>query len=70
MTLGIETIPLLTDWNGEATRAFGVTREVDGMTDVSERSAFLIEGEIVREAWLLRKEMPDLDAVIAAATSL
>ncbi len=65
--LGVE-VPLLSDWNGEATRAFGVAVELGGMEDVAARSAFLIEdGETIRAAWLLGRELPDIDAVIAAA---
>ncbi len=65
--LGVE-VPLLSDWNGEATRAFGVAVEPLGMEDVAARSAFLIEdGETIRSAWMLGRELPDIDAVIAAA---
>ena len=65
--LGVD-VPLLSDWNGEATRAFGVAVELGGMEDVAARSAFLIEdGETIREAWMLGRELPDIDAVIAAA---
>jgi peroxiredoxin len=67
-TLGIE-IPLLSDWNGEATRGFGVATELSEMTEVSARSAFLIEGDTVRAAWMLGRELPDVDAIIAAASS-
>jgi peroxiredoxin len=39
------------------------------MKDVASRSAFLIEdGETIRAAWMLGRELPDIDAVIAAAT--
>ena len=69
-TLGVEGVPLLSDWDGEATHGFGVARELDGMADVSARCAFLIEGDTVRAAWQLRSELPDIDAVIAAASSL
>lgn len=49
-------------------RAFGVEREVSGMSTVPARSAFLIEdGETIRAAWMLGRELPDIDAVIAAA---
>ena len=66
-TLGVD-IPLLSDWNGDATRAFGVAFEPLGMTDVAARSAFLIEdGETIVAAWMLKRELPDIDAVIAAA---
>ena len=69
-TLGVEGVPLLSDWDGEATRGFGVTRVLDGMADVPARCAFLIEGDTVRASWHLASELPDIDAVIAAASSL
>jgi peroxiredoxin len=63
-----DAVPLLSDWNGEATRAFDIARERGGMQDVPARSAFLIEdGSTVREAWMLGPELPDIDAVIEAA---
>jgi peroxiredoxin len=66
-TLGVD-VPLLSDWNGDATRAFDVAFEVRGMTDVPMRSAFLIrDGEHIERAWMLGAELPDIDAVIAAA---
>jgi peroxiredoxin len=70
MTMGVDTVPLLSDWSGEATRGFDVPFELQGMADVSARSAFLIEGDTVRASWLLGSEPPDVDAVIAAASSL
>jgi peroxiredoxin len=40
------------------------------MSDVAMRSAFLIEdGETIRTAWMLGRELPDIDAVIEAAQS-
>jgi peroxiredoxin len=40
------------------------------MNDVAIRTAFLIEGgETIRAAWMLGRELPDLDAVIEAAQS-
>jgi len=61
-------VPLISDWNGEVARAFGVAVELGGMQDVAARSAFLIEdGETIRAAWMLGRELPDIDAVIAAA---
>ena len=59
---------LLSDWEGEATRAFGFEMELRGMR-VPARSAFLLEDGTVRQAWLLTSELPDIDAVIAAASS-
>jgi peroxiredoxin len=39
-----------------------------GMTDVAMRSAFLIvDGQTIVAAWLLGRELPDIDAVIEAA---
>ena len=70
MTLGVADVPLLSDWSGEATRAFGVASELQQMADVSARSAFLIEGDTVRASWLLGNELPDVDAVVAAASLL
>jgi peroxiredoxin len=64
-------VPLLSDWDGEATRAFGVTFETLGMRDVPMRTAFLIcDGETIEAAWPLGGELPDIDAVIAAASEL
>lgn len=65
--------PLLSDWNGEATRAFGVAHEYrTGMRDVAERSAFLIDGEgTVRGAWRYEAtELPDVDELLSAARAL
>lgn len=70
-SLGVDDVPLLSDWNGDATRAFGVAVDVLGMTDVPARSAFLVQdGETVRAAWMLGRELPDLDEVIETALSL
>lgn len=67
-TLGVD-VPLLSDWNGDATGAFGVAVELGGMRDVAARSCFLIEdGQTIREAWMLGRELPDINAIIAAAT--
>jgi glutaredoxin-dependent peroxiredoxin len=65
-------VPLLSDWNGDAVRAFGVARNYRGLEDVAERSAFLVDGErVVRGAWRYeRGELPDLDELVAAARSL
>src|SRR3954452_12391545 len=69
-TLGVDNVPLLSDWKGEATRAFGVGFELQGRDGVAARSAFLVEGDTVRASWMLGREMPEVDAVIAAASSL
>jgi peroxiredoxin len=64
--------PLLSDWNADATRGFGVAFEYNGMKDVSRRSAFLLgRGGIVRGAWAYgTDELPDLDELIAAAREI
>jgi peroxiredoxin len=68
-TLGVD-VPLLSDWNGDATRAFDVAFEPLGMKDVAARSAFLIrDAERIEAAWMLGGDLPDIDAVIAAAES-
>jgi peroxiredoxin len=65
-------IPLLSDWNAEATQGFDVAFEYRGMRDVSQRSAFLIDREgVVRGAWLYdTAELPDFDVLLAAAQTL
>jgi peroxiredoxin len=66
-TLG--TVPILSDWEGEAARAFGIEAAISGMS-VAARSAFLLDAGTVRAAWMLGTELPDIDAVIASASSL
>jgi peroxiredoxin len=60
--------PLLSDWNGDATRAFGVAYEHRGLRDVSARSAFVVGRDgVVRAAWRYEpSELPDLDEILAA----
>ena len=64
--------PLLSDWNGEATRGFGVAFDYRGLKNVSERSAFLIDRDgVVRTAWRYEPaELPDLDEILTAAKTL
>jgi peroxiredoxin len=64
--------PLLSDWNADATHGFGVAVEHRGLRDVSERSAFLIDGGgTVRGAWRYgASELPNFDALLAAVTAL
>jgi glutaredoxin-dependent peroxiredoxin len=65
-------VPLLSDWNGEAVRAYGVEGEWRGLHGVAERSAFLVDGgRFVRFAKRYgTDEVPDLDELVAAARSL
>ncbi len=64
--------PLLSDWNADATHAFGVAREYYGYGDVAERAAFLLAADgTVRGAWRYADgEVPDFDELLAAARAL
>jgi peroxiredoxin len=64
--------PLLSDWNGDATRGFDVAIDYRGLRDVSERSAFLVDGGgVIRGAWGYgTSELPEFDELLAAARSL
>jgi len=64
--------PLLSDWNGDATHAFGVAFEHRGLRDVSARSAFLIDRDgTIRGAWEYgTSELPDFDPILNTARNL
>ena len=66
------SFPLVSDWNGDAVRAFGASGEYKGMRDVPVRSAFLVDrGGIIRGAWRYDpSEVPDLDELLSAARAL
>jgi peroxiredoxin len=70
--LDLGEVQLLSDWNADAVRGFGVAVEHRGLRDVAARSAFLVDGEgIIREAWRYEpSELPDFDALLTAARSL
>jgi hypothetical protein len=57
---------MLSDRLGEAAAGFDVLGEALGMPRAG-RSAFLVEGETVVASWYLGRELPDVDAIIAAA---
>jgi peroxiredoxin len=61
--------PLLSDWNGDATRGFDVAFEFRGLRDVSERAAFLIDRDgIVRRRWSYEtSDVPDVDELLREA---
>ena len=63
---------LLSDWNGETIRGFGVAQDYRGMRDVAQRTAFLIDREgRVRGAWSYENDLvPDFDELLAAARAL
>jgi peroxiredoxin len=64
--------PLLSDWNADATRGFGVAFDYRGLRDVSTRSAFLVDREgTVRRAWRYEiSQLPDFDELLEAARAL
>jgi glutaredoxin-dependent peroxiredoxin len=60
---------LLSDWNAEAVRGFGIARDYRGMKEVAERTAFLVgtDGSVLG-AWRFEdSEVPDFDVLLAAA---
>jgi peroxiredoxin len=63
---------LLSDWNAEAVRAFGVAHDFRGYKDVAERTAFLVDRSgTVRGAWRYETaEVPDFDELVSAAQAL
>jgi len=65
-------VELLSDWNAEAVHAFGIARVYQGLHDVADRSAFLVDRTgMIRGAWRYEtSEVPDFDELLAAARSL
>jgi peroxiredoxin len=65
-------LPLLSDWNREAMRAFGVEREFRGHEGVADRTAFVVDPDgTVRGAWRYDTgEVPDFDELLRAAQAL
>jgi len=66
------TFPLLSDWNADAVRGFGIAQEHRGLRDVAERTAFLVDRDgTVRGAWRYETaEVPDFDELLSAARAL
>ena len=64
--------PLLSDWNGDAVRGFGIAHDFRGFADVAERTAFLVDSSgTVRGAWRYdTAELPDFDELLRAAQAL
>ncbi|HLK42956.1 MAG TPA: redoxin domain-containing protein, partial [Thermoleophilia bacterium] len=62
------SVPLLTDWTGEAVEALGLAQHLSGMDGVPMRANILIDAAgTVRGAWAYgNDELPDFDAVLAA----
>jgi peroxiredoxin len=63
---------LLSDFNGDAMRAFDIAQEFRGFREVARRSAFLVDRDgIVRSSWLYENsELPDVDELLAACRAL
>jgi len=64
--------PLLSDWNGDAVRGFGIAHDFRGFADVADRTAFLVDSSgTVRGAWRYETaEVPDFDELFSAARAL
>jgi peroxiredoxin len=64
--------PLLSDWNGEAVRAFGVAQELDGLLDTPVRSCFIVDSSaVVRFAKSYEdSQVPDVDQLLATARAM
>jgi len=65
-------VTLLSDWNGEAVRAFEVAQRFRHFDDVATRSAFIVDRDgVVRFARRYSNgEVPDFDELVAAAQSI
>jgi len=65
-------VPLLSDWNADAAKGFGVAFDFRGLKDVSGRSAFLIERDgTIRGAWRYEtSELPDFDVLLEAVRAM
>src|SRR5436853_5108544 len=63
---------LLSDFNGEAVRGFGIGSQFRGFRDVAQRSAFLVdETGVIRDAWFYEtSDVPDVEAWLEAAAAL
>jgi peroxiredoxin len=63
---------LLSDWNGEAIRGFGIAIEFRGFRDVAGRTAFLVDASgVIRNAWSYDTgEVPDVEEWLEACRAL
>ena len=59
-------------WNADATKGFGVAFDYRGLKDVSERSAFLIDGNgVIRGSWRYEtSQLPDFDILLEAVRAI
>ena len=63
---------LLSDFNGDAVRSFGIGFEFRGFHDVAQRSAFLVGADgVISSVWNYETgDVPDVDVWLQAARSL
>ena len=63
---------LLSDFNGDVVRAFGIGFDFRGFRDVAQRTAFLVDEQgIVRNAWNYEtSDVPDPEAWVTACRAL
>jgi peroxiredoxin len=63
---------LLSDWNAEAVRGFGIAHRHRSFDDVARRSAFLVDKQgVIRGAWLYETgDLPDVDELLEACRAL
>jgi peroxiredoxin len=63
---------LLSDFNGEAVRAFGIAFEHRGLRDVARRTTFLVDAEgVIRNVWEYETgDVPDVVHWVTAARAL
>src|SRR3954451_3517432 len=63
---------LLSDFNGDAVRAFGIGFEFRGFKEVAERTTFLVdEAGVIRNAWRYETgDVPDVDDWLEACRAL
>jgi len=70
--LDLHDLTLVSDWNAEAIRGFGVAQDYRGLTDVAQRSAFVLDRDRA-VAWAKvyeTGEVPDMDELVAAAATI
>ncbi len=63
---------LLSDFNGDAVRAFGIAHTHRGLHDVAERVAVLVDSEgVIRRTWEFGTDgVPDVDELLVACRDL
>jgi peroxiredoxin len=67
-SLGLgDAVTMLSDRLGTAAAGFGVLAESNGLPK-ADRSAFLVREGTIVAAWFLGREVPDVDAIVAAAS--